>query len=416
MKFGLQGIRALLNSTGNPHTSFSSIHIAGTNGKGSTASMIAAMLTAAGYKTGLYTSPHVVDFTERIRINGKPIPQRDVVEILRKLKPLVRRNKATFFETVTAIAFHFFAQRKVDIAVIETGLGGRLDATNVIEPLISVITTIGLDHTEILGKTISKIASEKAGIIKPGIPCVVGVLEPVARQVIKKIARQRSSALIRTSAKIKIISSGINGTQFDVKTGRTQFKKLTLSLAGIHQVANAILALKTVQQLDKIKTIHVPESAIRKGLARVQLYSGLQSRLSLVHRNPLIIADVAHNPDAVSALVRSLQDLSINSVILVFGVSADKDFLRMAQLLKPIVDRAIVVSAKTERARRTRDIVQALTEQHIPAEVEIGVQEGLQRAMRLTTAKQPILVTGSHFVVGEALAFLQKKKYLTINQ
>ncbi|HEY4611793.1 MAG TPA: folylpolyglutamate synthase/dihydrofolate synthase family protein [Bacteroidota bacterium] len=416
MKFGLRGIHAFLNSVGNPERTFPSLHIAGTNGKGSTAAMLAAMLTAAGYRTGLYTSPHVLDFTERIRINGRCISRRDVVRLTRKLKPLVHRNNTTFFETVTAMAFLHFAEKNIDIAVIETGLGGRLDATNVITPLVSVITNIGLEHTEILGNTISKIAVEKAGIIKRNVPCVTTARSSAAFKAIREVARKRCSSLIRVKSTINVKSVSLLGTRLTITVGKKEFRGLKLSLPGAHQFQNLALGLTVVQRLNKAAQFQIPDSAIRKGLARVQQYSGLSARLSVVHQTPLIITDVAHNPDAISALVSALENLRVTGIVLVFGTSKDKNYKTMIRTLKPIVNRAIAVNAKTGRARSAADLHRSFAEIGVPAEAAQSVRAGVRRAQQLVQSQQPILITGSHFVVGEALAYLQRKIYLTINQ
>jgi dihydrofolate synthase/folylpolyglutamate synthase len=416
MKFGLRGIRALLQALNNPEQQFPAIHIAGTNGKGSTAALLASIFTVAGYKTGLYSSPHVVDFTERIRINGKPIARRDVVRHTRILQPLVRRYRTTFFETVTAMAFRHFAEQKVDIAIIETGLGGRLDATNVLRPLLSVITNIGLEHTEILGRTIPKIAFEKAGIIKPHTPCVTGERSAEALRVFRRIARQRGAPLVVVRHQSTIRHASILGTRFDLRLGNTLYRNLFLSLAGDHQIRNAALAIAAVDCLRKRGDFTLPERAIRAGLRNVERNSGIQARLSIIQSKPPMIADVAHNPDAIKALVKSFQNLSFRNFVLLFGVSRDKDYQAMVDHLKPIVDRAVVVAAKTERARPSDDLKQAFVRVGVPAVSESNVREGVLRAVALRQRGQAVLITGSHFVVGEALAYVRRKKYLTINQ
>lgn len=416
MKFGLRGIRALLRTLGHPEQHFPTVHIAGTNGKGSTAAILASMFTAAGYKTGLYTSPHIIDFTERIRINGKPIARREVVRHTRVLRPLVQRYRTTFFETVTAMAFRHFAEQKVDIAVIETGLGGRLDATNVLTPLISVITNVGLEHTEILGRTIPKIAFEKAGIIKPRTLCITGERSAEALRVFRRIASLQKAPLVVVRGRSKVAQASLRGTKFDLGVGKTNYKNLFLSLAGDHQIGNAALAVAIVDFLKGQGRFSMTEEMIRKGLKNVELYSGIQGRLSIVHRKPLMIADVAHNPDAVRVLVTSLQRLHVRNVVLLFGVSRDKDYLTMIETLKPIVERVVVVAAKTERARPADELKQAFVRAGIPSLSERSVREGVVRARELVRRGQAVLVTGSHFVVGEALAYLRRKKYLTINQ
>lgn len=416
MKFGLRGIRALLRALGNPQKQFPSIHIAGTNGKGSTAALLASIFTAAGYKTGLYTSPHVVDFTERIRINGNAIARKDVVRHTSVLRPLVQRHRTTFFETVTAMAFRHFAEQKVDIAVIETGLGGRLDATNVVQPLVSVITNIGLEHTAILGRTIPKIAFEKAGIIKPNTPCLTGERSTEAFRVFRKVARKQKAPLIVVRNQQTIMHASIRGTRCDLRIGTASYKHLTLALAGEHQIRNAALALATVDRLVRQGRFTISDKAIRAGLAHVEQFSGIQARLSVVLRKPLMIADVAHNPDAIKAMVSSLQKLRIRNVVLLFGVSKDKDYLTMIDYLKPIVDRVVVVAAQTERARSVEDLRQAWVRAGIPTFSADSVRSGLRCVRALARRGEPILVTGSHFVVGETLAMLRRKKYLTINQ
>lgn len=417
MKLGLRGIGALLRSLGNPHKSFVTIHIAGTNGKGSTAAMIAAVLTAAGYKTGLYTSPHVLDFTERIRINGKTIQPKQVIRLMRKLRPLVQRHRTTFFETVTAMAFQHFAHEKVDVAVVETGLGGRLDATNIVRPVVSVITNIGLEHTDILGRTIRQIAFEKAGIIKRNVPCVTGVRLGPALSVVKRVARKRTAPLLFSKfRKVKLRRESLYGSVIDGSQGKISYKNLKVSLPGRHQIENAALALRVIKLLHRSGRFNVPMSAVRQGLARVQSLSGLHARLAVIQRSPLILADVAHNPDAIAKLTESLKNLKINRVVLLFGVSNDKDYAEMIRLLKPRVDRAIVVAAKTTRACPVWELQREFVRMGIPCEAETGVPRGIQRAQEVVRGRQPILITGSHFVVGEALAFLRKKNYLTINQ
>lgn len=417
MKFGLRGVRALLKAVDNPHQSFPTVHIAGTNGKGSTAAMLAAMLTAAGYKTGLYTSPHLVDFTERIRINGKPIVKNDVARLTRKLRPFVKRYNPTFFETVTAMAFLYFAETKVDIAVIETGLGGRLDATNVIKPLVSAITTIGLEHTDILGTTIEKIAFEKAGIIKRKVPCVTTVRSAPALKELRHIARLRGSPLtLARTVGTRIVHTDLSETTVHLATNERVYRNLRIGLPGIHQIDNARLALNVVEELRRKSRFVLSESSIRNGLARIKELSGLHARFSVISRKPLMVADVAHNPDAIKMLVASLKSLQVDRCILVFGVSKDKDYVQMIQHLQPIVDRAVVVAAKTERARTTRDLQREFVNLGIPCEAATSVRDGIQRARDLVRSRQHLLLTGSHFVVGEALAFLHGKKYLTINQ
>ena len=417
MKFGLEGITRLLAILDDPHRKFPAIHIAGTNGKGSTASMLAAIFTAAGYKTGLYTSPHLVSFTERIRIDGRQISRRAVARHVEALRQYIVRHEPTFFEATTAIAFAHFAESKVAIAIIETGLGGRLDSTNVVKPLASVITNIGLEHTEILGDTVGKIAREKAGIIKNRVPCIAGVSQAKALSVIKNVCDKRNARLIlasRINGSIRQMS--LDHTTADVKVGGTSYRKLRLSLPGSFQLKNAALAIATIQELNRSGTFRITERLIRSGLSRVQELTGLSGRLSLVWRNPRVIVDVAHNADGTKQLAASLRDLGLSNLILVFGVVKDKDFSTMARALEPFAREVIAVAARTERSRLAGDVAAAFKLPPGRVTAALSVQEGVRLALQHSRQKTPILITGSHYVAGEALEFLAEKKNLTINE
>jgi dihydrofolate synthase / folylpolyglutamate synthase len=416
MKFGLQGIRTLLHFLNHPEKQFPSIHIAGTNGKGSTASMIAAAFTAAGYKTGLYTSPHLVSFNERIRINGKTISSRTVARLVSILRPEVERNACTFFEAVTAIAFKHFEESNVDIAIVETGLGGRLDATNVLRPLVSVITTIGLEHTHILGTRITDIAFEKGGIIKKGIPCVTAMKSRKAVHVLQNICDEKKSQLIQIHhGEIRVKHSSLQGIVFDsLMTGSTM-KNVYISLAGEYQAMNILLALNTIEAVIRRSNFRISEQALRKGLGNIQKYSGLQARLSIIRQHPLIIADVAHNPDAVRMLCHSLRQLRLGKVYTVFGLMQDKDYKRIVKMLQEITKSVFVVEASTDRSRRSAEIAQEFRRFKVPVKEFNDVKSGISDVLQKRDGV-PILITGSHFIVGEAIAFLKKEKYLTINQ
>lgn len=412
MKFGLEGIRALLQSIDNPHRSFSCIHVAGTNGKGSTSSMLASIFTAAGYRTGLFTSPHLVSFTERIRIDGKPISTKEVVRITNLFVRQIRKQRATFFEATTAMAFKYFADSKVDIAIIETGLGGRLDSTNVVIPLVSVITNVSMEHTEILGESIEKIAWEKGGIIKGRIPCVTGIQSAKPLRVIRKIAKARKAPLFVAAAeRVKIRSSTLTGIKIEATVGDSLYRNLRISLAGNHQAMNAALVLHTLEVLKRDGTHVIKESQIRRGLSNVQRFSGLQARLSVVQRRPLIVADVAHNPEGVQRMVDSLKDLGIGDVCLIFGVVRDKNYESMIASLKEITRYAILATPATDRARSLSDLVLEFERQEIKVvEAVSHVGKAVERALVLAAKKMPILITGSHFVVGEALSALGRIK------
>jgi dihydrofolate synthase/folylpolyglutamate synthase len=417
MKFGLRNIRKLLHELGNPHKNFRSIHIAGSNGKGSTAAMIASVLSAAGYRTGLYTSPHLVSFRERIRINGRPISHSDVVRLTGLLRSMVNRYSVTFFEAVTALALRYFEEKKIDFAVIETGLGGRLDATNVVIPEISVITTISREHVEILGNLMGEIAYEKAGIIKRGIPCITGVRSRTALDVIRRVARSRKSPVILPkSVRVRVTKRSFKGTRADVAVGEMRYDGLFIDLPGHHQIDNAILALLTLHELEQRGIARISERSMRKGLAGIQKRTGLRSRLSLIRERPRMIVDVAHNPAAIATLVKEMKRLGISKVIVVFGVMKEKNVRPMIAALRPIISGAVIVQPSTERARALGVLNREFQSANVPVLFAGSVRQGIAFAVKRAGSVGTVLITGSHFVVGEALASLEGKKYLTINQ
>ncbi len=410
MKVGLQNIWSLSESFGHPELRFPCIHIAGTNGKGSTSSMVASILTASGYRTGLYTSPHLVHFAERIRIDGKPIPVREIARYTNDMMPAIKKLQATFFEATTAMAFRYFADRSVDIAVIETGLGGRLDATNIVAPLLSVITTIGFDHTEHLGKTLSAIAGEKGGIIKPFVPCVVGMKNAEALRRLKQIAREQESPFIQ-SEKITSVhckNASVQGTLADISVNGKKYDDLFISLPGDHQVGNARIALTVIDELrHRYGYRKIQPATVAKGLSDVQQYSGLSGRIDLISTSPIIVADVAHNPDGIRTLFDALRKLVAGKMLLVFGVMADKDYGEMIRYTKPFIRKMIAVKPGTSRALDTRSIVRKAHEYGIKATGGGSVENGISAARKDLRKDETMLIAGSHYVVGEALTFFE---------
>lgn len=409
MKFGLQGARKLLHALGNPHRSLPAIHIAGTNGKGSTASLLAAAFTAAGYKTGLYTSPHLISLTERIRIDGKPISEESVARYTEILQGQILHQQATFFEATTVIALAYFVEQKVDIAIIETGLGGRLDSTNVIKPLASVITNIGLEHTDILGGEIEKIAREKGGIIKRRTPCFTSIDNLAALKEVEKICKRRKAPLtIVRRTQVQNKKSSLSGSVVNAKAGRKTYNNLEVSLPGSFQHANIALALSVIQGVNQSQRYRLSEKAVREGFANVQIYSGIQARLSVIKKDPLIIADVAHNGAAMESLISALQEFNINQIDVLFGVMRDKDYRKMIKALKLIARRVIAVAPHVERAKPVQDLVLAFTLCGATAFPAENVEQGVRLILQNRNKKVPILITGSHYVVGEAMEFLRR--------
>lgn len=410
MKFGLRNIKRLLKSVGNPEKRFRSIHVGGTNGKGSTSAFLASVFTEAGYRTGLYTSPHLVRFTERIRINGREMPEERLVEYVRRLRPMIEETGATFFEATTCIAFQYFADEAVDIAVIEVGLGGRLDATNVIVPMISIITNISLEHTEYLGATLVQIAREKGGIIKRGVPCVTASTERSVVRTLQRISDHKKARLYEAARRVKPDVRG-DESSFVVsfRGRRLTVKNVRLGLRGNHQVANATTALAVLDILQSQKSFRscfgrVGAKTIRRGFERVIKNTGLRGRLEAVGR--MYLFDVAHNAEGMRALVSALPSDARQTLVAVFGVLQDKDYKTMCRVLGGSVRHILAVRPRTPRGLRTSLIVHEVRRLGVPHSRAGSVQQALRRARRLAGPRGKILVTGSHYLVGEVLEIL----------
>jgi dihydrofolate synthase/folylpolyglutamate synthase len=330
IKLSLDNIKALLQPLNNPQNQWPCVHIAGTNGKGSTAAMIESILMKAGYKVGLYTSPHLVDFRERIRINRVHIPEKAVIDFTIEMKSLIDKITPSFFEATTALAFWYFAKEEIDVGIIEVGLGGRLDSTNVVNPLISVITSVDMDHQKYLGNTIQEIASEKAGIIKPNILCITtnsneNVLEALSQKCVSQ-----NSELIRIDdiSKYKILSMNLEGTHLDLNIANNSFNSLYLNLPGEHQIENAILAIGTLLHLrGKLK---ISENNIFEGLGDVQW----KGRIDLISKKPFIIIDVSHNTSGFGKTLSFLNKYFPKEKLkVVAALQEDKDFQKIGEIL-----------------------------------------------------------------------------------
>jgi len=412
MKLGLRNVRALVKALGNPERRFPSIHVAGTNGKGSTSSFIAACFTSAGYRTGLYTSPHLEQFNERIRIDGKQISDADIVRITNLLRPAIERTKATFFEATTAMAFCWFAEEGVDVAVIETGLGGRLDATNVLRPMISVITNVALDHQEYLGNTVKKIAREKGGIIKPRTPVVTASVDRDALHVLREIARRRK-AKFRLAGHVVFVEESSRKKSdgpLSFEGEELSLRNIRLGLPGIHQRDNAWLAVAAMDVLMEDPRFRrwfsrLDGKSVARGLERVRTYTGIRGRLQRVGRGGRYILDVAHNPDGVRALVATLRATVRTPLTVVFGVMKDKDYRGMLEELKPVTGRLIAVAPGNARALPARRLSQVAEGMGIGTVLGGTVASGIRKA-----GKGRVLIAGSHYVVGEACTALHIKK------
>ena len=393
---------ALCNFINNPQQHFKSVHIAGTNGKGSTSHMLAAILQTAGYKTGLYTSPHLKDFKERIKVNGQMIDEDFVVSFTQKIKPAIESIEPSFFEITVAMAFDYFAHEKVDIAIVEVGLGGRLDSTNIISPELSVITNIGLDHMNILGDTIEKIAFEKAGIIKKNIPVVVGEVLPETRPVFESIAAANSSELIIAPEKRRSIDWKYGHHLLKIEVAHQHSDEVNfyeLDLPGYYQTKNITTVLESVSQLQK-KGWNIPEESIRKALKHVKHLTGLHGRWEHVHSNPTVILDVGHNEDGIKAIVQQLELMDYHKLHIVLGMVKDKEIETVLALLPKLAvyyfTRAQIPRALPEEELKSKAAVAGLSG-NAYAEVNMALKVAMANAHK----DDLILVCGSVFVVGE---------------
>ncbi len=405
IKLGLHTIRKLLRAVDNPHKKFPAVHIAGTNGKGSTAAFLASILSASGYKTGLYTSPHLSSFTERIKVNSSSISKQDVVRLTDLLKQKSSSfSSITYFELVTAMAFLSFAEKKVDIAVIEVGMGGRLDATNVITPLISIITTISKEHEFYLGSTLQQIAREKAGIIKSNRPVITGVSQPSLIRFIQNKCKRDHCKLYRLGKDFSLLSTSSNS--YTYKGKKLDIDGISLGLKGDFQVSNAALALAAVEIL-RSQSFTINKNHVVRGLKRVEW----PARIEVVNRGPLVILDGAHNPDAMKNLKKTLvKDFDFKRLILVLGIMEDKSIKKMLQEIVRGAYLIVLCRPRMDRAASTAILTSILNDLNIS---NVKAVDDVRKAARLAISyaqkNDLICITGSLFTVGEARGLFVKK-------
>jgi dihydrofolate synthase/folylpolyglutamate synthase len=413
--FNLDRMKHLLRELGDPHQQIRSVHIAGTKGKGSTATMLAAMLSACGYKVGLYTSPHVCDIRERIRINGTVVTQVAMTRLINRVSPILEdmdEDKPTFFEIFTALAFTHFADEEVDIAVVETGLGGRLDSTNVLTPAVCGLTSISLDHMHQLGATLTEIAGEKAGILKNDVPAVSVEQDPEAESVLKKVAKSTRSPLQFTGKDIefsyRVESSRDVGCHARVclTTPQSRFEHLTVPLLGEHQALNCGLALALLDQL-KVQGMKIDDSLAIEGLQNVSV----PGRMELIHNDPRILVDGAHNAASVKALMRGIgQHIPYDSMVMVFGCAADKDIAGMMQQIATGADKVIFTrAANNPRAASPQELAEKYEEcSGKVGQIAHTLVDAIHTANNAVSREDLICICGSFYLVGEAKELLQK--------
>ncbi len=411
--FDLERMRHLMQELGNPQQAYPSIHITGTKGKGSVTAMCASALHEGGYRVGMYTSPHLEDYAERIQINGENIPHSVLVTLVEELKPYIERvNGLTTFEITTSLAFLYFARMNVDVAVVEVGLGGRLDATNVIFPIVSVITSISYDHTFVLGNTLAEIAGEKGGIIKEGIPVVSAPQEQEAWEVIQKIALARHSQLISVGKDIRgqkleqtLDYQRIEITDFfhgslsqDIKNSQPKRIQIRIPLLGDHQVENATVAYAALDQFRQ-KSLSVSDEQINRGFSHT-IWPG---RFEIISHQPPIVLDCAHNRESIQELVKTLQQVFPKyTPVLIFGASEDKDIQGMFADILPIVDEVIATRSFHPRAIAAEKLIEMAKPYQKTVQVNENISQALELALEKIKPHRMILVAGSIFVVAEA--------------
>lgn len=401
-KKDLTNTLALCEHLGNPHQRFKSIHIAGTNGKGSVSHMLAAILQTAGYKTGLYTSPHLKDFRERIKVNGQMISEEFVIDFTEKIKPLIEKIEPSFFEITVAMAFDYFANQKVDIAVIEVGLGGRLDSTNIITPELSIITNIGWDHMNMLGDTLEKIAFEKAGIIKENVPVVIGEVLPETLPVFEKIAGEKKSPLSIASHKRQATDWHWAKHELIVEVSEvhhTDHKTYHLDLPGIYQVKNLLTVLEACSQLH-MKGWRMDGDIIAKSLKEVKKLTGLQGRWEVLKESPLVIVDVAHNADGIKQLMQQIELTEHKNLHIIIGLVKDKDPEWVLEQL-PKCATYYFTKAQIPRAMPEEELRKKALHYGLHGNTVSNVNSALYNASLKAGKEDLILVCGSIFLVGE---------------
>lgn len=401
-KADLHNTIALCDAIQNPQQHFKTIHIAGTNGKGSTSHMLAAILQTAGYKTGLYTSPHLKDFRERIKINGELCSEQFVVDFTQKIQPAIEKIEPSFFEITVAMAFEYFAINKVDIAVIETGLGGRLDSTNIINPELSIITNIGFDHMNLLGNTLDKIAFEKAGIIKSKTPVVIGEYNDITKQVFEAKATTAEAPIVfaQNNYSFKSIKSNISSLEVEIERAKIKATKhYKLDLAGIYQSKNLITVLEAVEQL-KLLGWKMDEAILQAALRQVKKLTGLHGRWELLQTNPTVIADVAHNVDGIQQILEQLKHIMYNKLHIVIGMVKDKDVATAIALL-PKHAQYYFTQAQIERALQANELQTLAANYQLIGNHFKNVNIAIDAAKNIASNNDLILVCGSVFLVGE---------------
>lgn len=411
LKPSLENTIKLCTALDNPQIKFRSVHIAGTNGKGSTSHALAAVMQQAGYKTALYTSPHLVDFRERIRVNGESVSKEWVVEFVEKNKELIEQIQPSFFEITVAMAFTYFAEQKVDIAIIETGLGGRLDSTNVITPLLSIITNISYDHKDLLGNTLAEIATEKAGIMKKGVSTIIGEQQPETERVFFEQSVHKQSTIHYAEAIWDLVRTGQDDRYQYYKAinkGRREMYDLRTDLTGNYQAHN-IKTVLTAAEMLTYQGFVLPGPLILRALSHVKSTTGLRGRWDRLQDHPVIVCDVAHNPAGLTEVLQQLQQVKADHKHIVIGFVKDKD-VNEALSLYPKDANYYFCNAQLPRALPAADLKDLAAQHGLKGYAYATVEAAVKEAKDVMNDMDVLLITGSFFIVGEALALFKTKE------
>jgi dihydrofolate synthase/folylpolyglutamate synthase len=400
-KKDLHNTLALCNALHNPERKFKSVHIGGTNGKGSSSHMLAAILQTAGYKTGLYTSPHLRDFRERIRINGQMIPEQEVTNFVNSHQALFEEINPSFFEATVGLAFDYFAKQGVDIAIIEVGLGGRLDSTNVINPLLSLITNIGLDHQDILGNTLEEIAKEKAGIIKSSTPIIVGEKQAEIADVFENKAIEANAKILFASECWTITPKETAPLLVVNALSSKQDLELALDLRGSYQVKNLAGVLTAVDELRE-QGFKISEENLKTALKQVTSLTGLQGRWQTLQQEPLVICDTGHNEDGIKEVLKNITNTPHQNLHMVWGMVKDKDVRKILELL-PKKANYYFCQPNIPRGKPTEELAQEAQKYQLKGQAYTSVAEAYQQALSHAKPNDLVFVGGSTFVVAEVL-------------
>lgn len=398
-KPGLDNTIQLLNGLNNPQNQYRTIHVAGTNGKGSVSHFLAAVLQQAGYKVGLYTSPHLYDFGERIRVNGKMIAQQYVVDFVETNKNIFNEIEPSFFEATMAMAFDYFAFCQVDVAIIEVGLGGRLDSTNIIQPELSIITNISFDHVGFLGDSLEKIAYEKAGIIKSDTPVVIGEALPETRPVFELKAEQQNAPIYFAEENFTITFKAFADSKMVVET--SDKKALNIGLSGIYQLKNIATTLAAIEQLRKLN-FDISDATLQDGLEHVVEITGLQGRWQKLQKSPTVVCDTGHNVGGIQFVVKQLKLQQYKTLRIVIGMVNDKDISAVLALL-PTEAEYYFTQASIVRALSAEELRQEAKSYGLTGASYITVEQAIQAALKDAEPDDFVFIGGSNFVVGEAL-------------